>query len=218
MSVRLEPIRYVTVRLKASDDPKPNQSPLARSPGSRLRHANRCGNCGFRAILISSGTNFPRATHFVDARCNHATYDHEINRAAFNVSYCLCRCFDDVGCDRVRPAATASSYTLTSMNLPASSSAIGMDFDLIPPDTFAMRERIAAQKVTLTKPFQMGDHKVIQASPIDLPAANPTPTTGSSATPLPMQCKPDGDGTIVVGGRTEEVAQGHPGTGKALGT
>jgi len=55
------------------------------------------------------------------------------------------------GCDRGRPAPSASAYTLGPVELPTSASAIGMEFNLIPADTFALGEGVEALDVTLTK-------------------------------------------------------------------
>ena len=83
------------------------------------------------------------------------------------------------GCDRGRPAPSASIYTLAPIKLPESTSAIGMEFTLIPAGKFAMGEGVDAQEVTLTKPFQMSVHEVTQAQYEKVMGVNPSSNKGA---------------------------------------
>ena len=83
------------------------------------------------------------------------------------------------GCDRGRPAPSASIYTLGPVALPESADSIGMKFKLIPAGTFAMGEGVEKQDVTLTKPFKMGVHEVTQAQYEKVMGVNPSSNKGA---------------------------------------
>ncbi len=83
------------------------------------------------------------------------------------------------GCDRGRPAPSASIYTQAPVELPTSASDIGMDFNLIPAGTFAMGEGVETQDLTLTKPFKMGVHEVTQAQHEKVMGVNPSRNKGA---------------------------------------